>query len=119
MADQNWGPVNSQTEAGGTATTNDGGAFGTAELRRAMPTSDDQKIVTSATEPINWVNPVPYDYTAYAKNDSGDHKWDSNAKVYEWNGEEGDIGPEFPDLEIELFGQPDKRQDGRGIDFKG
>ncbi|KAK4145337.1 P-loop containing nucleoside triphosphate hydrolase protein [Dichotomopilus funicola] len=118
MADQNWGPADSQTEAGGATTTNNGGAFGTAELRGAMPTSDDQ-IVTSATEPINWANPVPYDYTAYAKNDSGGHKWDSNVKVYEWNGEEGDIGPEFPDLEIELFGQPDKRQDGRGIDFKG
>ena len=44
------------------------------------------------------------------------HEWEGNAKVYEWDGEEGDIGPEFPALEVELFGEPGSRAK-QGIDF--
>ncbi|KAI3327023.1 P-loop containing nucleoside triphosphate hydrolase protein [Xylariaceae sp. AK1471] len=43
-------------------------------------------------------------------------EWESNTKVYEWDGEEGDVGPEYPELESQLFGDPDKR-DPQGIDF--
>ncbi|KAJ8123671.1 hypothetical protein ONZ43_g431 [Nemania bipapillata] len=48
--------------------------------------------------------------------DDRDVEWEGNARVYEWDGEEGDIGPEHPKLEFELFGNPETR-DPQGIDF--
>ncbi|KAI0602718.1 P-loop containing nucleoside triphosphate hydrolase protein [Biscogniauxia sp. FL1348] len=51
----------------------------------------------------------------YEDNDEG-HVWDSSAKVYEWDGEEGEVGPEHPELEEILFGKPEER-DPQGIDF--
>lgn len=36
-------------------------------------------------------------------------EYDGNARVYHWDGDEGDIGPEFPELELEIFGPPDQR----------
>jgi len=58
-----------------------------------------------------WVRPTPYDYSETAP------KWEGNATVYEWDGETGDIGPEFPELELQLFGNPGERTQSQGIDF--
>lgn len=44
-------------------------------------------------------------------------EYDGNARVYHWNGEEGDVGPEFPELEHELFGPPDQRDEHTPADF--
>ncbi|KAH7316440.1 P-loop containing nucleoside triphosphate hydrolase protein [Stachybotrys elegans] len=44
-------------------------------------------------------------------------KWDGSAKVYQWNDEFGDVGPKFPDLEVELFGAPESRHEVAGLDF--
>lgn len=46
-----------------------------------------------------------------------DGDYDGNAQVYHWDGEEGDLGPEFHELEAELFGPPEKRDLPQGIDF--
>lgn len=46
-----------------------------------------------------------------------DGDYDGNAQVYHWDGEEGDLGPEFSELEAELFGPPEKRDLPQGIDF--
>ncbi|KAI0542756.1 P-loop containing nucleoside triphosphate hydrolase protein [Xylaria digitata] len=43
--------------------------------------------------------------------------WEGNVRVYEWDGEEGDLGPEHPELESVLFGDPSLR-DPQGIDFR-
>ncbi|KAI5925780.1 P-loop containing nucleoside triphosphate hydrolase protein [Camillea tinctor] len=51
----------------------------------------------------------------YEDNDEG-HVWDGSAKIYEWDGEEGEVGPEHPELEELLFGKPEER-DPQGIDF--
>ncbi|TGJ84893.1 hypothetical protein E0Z10_g3876 [Xylaria hypoxylon] len=45
-----------------------------------------------------------------------DTSWEGNVRVYEWDGEEGDLGPEHPELEAVLFGDPATR-DPQGIDF--
>lgn len=58
-----------------------------------------------------WVKPQPFDYSDQSRG------WDSSARVYEWDGEEGDVGPEFPELEMELFGLPEHRAEVKGIDF--
>ncbi|KAI0019896.1 P-loop containing nucleoside triphosphate hydrolase protein [Xylariomycetidae sp. FL0641] len=60
-----------------------------------------------------WVEKTAYDY---ADNDDG-HEWESTAAIYEWDGDEGEIGPEHPGLEIQLFGKPEER-DPSGIDFR-
>jgi ATP-dependent RNA helicase DDX3X len=63
--------------------------------------------------------PEKYDYSAMEQNDgnnNGGGAWEGNATVYHWDGEEGDVGPEHPELEIELFGAPEDRE-AMGKDF--
>lgn len=43
--------------------------------------------------------------------------FECNVAVYEWDGEEGDVGPEFPALELQLFGTPESRLEIKGIDY--
>lgn len=62
-----------------------------------------------------WVPSLKYDYDQFADARGGD--FDGNKRVYHWDGEEGDLGPEFPELEEELFGPADKRDLPTGIDF--
>ena len=70
-----------------------------------------------------WAKPVSYDYDAFTakvgapqagegeegvgdSHDiviSGGMLWASSARKYEWNEEYGDVGPEIPELEKELF----------------
>lgn len=41
---------------------------------------------------------------------SGD--WAGNAAIYQWNDEYGDVGPEFPELEKQLFGAANHTRTG-------
>jgi ATP-dependent RNA helicase DDX3X len=68
------------------------------------------QVVPEALE--GWVRPTAYDYTGEAP-----REWEGNAAVYEWDGETGDIGPEYPELELQLFGNPAERTASQGIDF--
>ncbi|KAK0729813.1 P-loop containing nucleoside triphosphate hydrolase protein [Lasiosphaeris hirsuta] len=73
----------------------------------------DNAVVQNIPAPLDgWVAPKPYDYTTEDPNE-----WESNARVYEWDGEVGDVGPEFPDLELQLFGPKGNREPTHGIDF--
>ena len=114
MTDHGWGPAPSGADMNGTAPAQDTGAFGTSELQEALPINGNKQAETKPETPPGWVLPTAYDYTAYGKGDN--NEWDSNAHVYEWDGENGDIGPEHPALEAQLFGDPDKRGK-QGIDF--
>lgn len=89
--------------------TSTGGAF-------EKPGGDDEKKAADAEKlrERGWVAPVPYDYEAFQARGGSD--WDSNVRVYEWDGEHGDVGPELPELELDLFGLPDDRISA-GIDF--
>ncbi|KAI5867575.1 P-loop containing nucleoside triphosphate hydrolase protein [Durotheca rogersii] len=62
--------------------------------------------------PSGWGDPVPYDYTESDVN----REWGSSAQVYEWDGEMGEVGPEIPELEKQLFGSVEQRE-GAGLDF--
>lgn len=118
MADQGWGPA----PAVSAESVQTGSPFVTAELRNALPTDGDKANGhqsngdhdTKPVTPAGWVQATPYDYKSYAAD--ADHEWASNAKVYEWDGEEGEVGPEFPALEMQLFGEPGSRAK-QGIDF--
>ena len=112
MADYGWGSA-PQTAGGHVAPpTQAEGAFDTAEMQQALPATGDNRPVREA--PDGWVQATPYNYEEYGE--GGSAEWASNAQVYEWDGEAGDIGPEFPALEVELFGEPGNRGK-QGIDF--
>ncbi|KAI0143774.1 P-loop containing nucleoside triphosphate hydrolase protein [Xylariaceae sp. FL1272] len=65
------------------------------------------------TGPIEaWVTPQANDYSEDRQNT----EWMVSGAVYEWDGEEGDLGPEQPELEVQLFGAPEER-DPQGINF--
>jgi ATP-dependent RNA helicase DDX3X len=58
-----------------------------------------------------WGEQTPYDYT-----EAEERHWEGNASVYEWDGEEGELGPAHPELEKILFGPPEERNP-QGLDF--
>ncbi|KAK2600900.1 hypothetical protein N8I77_010401 [Diaporthe amygdali] len=62
-----------------------------------------------------WAPSQKYDYEQFTDARAGG--FDGSKRVYHWDGEEGDLGPEFPELEEELFGPADKRDLPTGIDF--
>lgn len=80
------------------------------------PAGDAQPAVTGRAATEGWAEPEKYDYGEYATA-AGSGEFDGNATVYHWDGDEGDIGPEFPQLEAELFGPPDRRELPQGLDF--
>lgn len=55
-----------------------------------------------------------YDYDGFIVRDG---EYEGNARIYHWDGDEGDIGPEFPELELEIFGPPDQRGEVYGPDI--
>ncbi|RMZ75558.1 hypothetical protein DV737_g5239, partial [Chaetothyriales sp. CBS 132003] len=67
----------------------------------------------AAARKAGWVNPQAYDYssanvqaTAAGEDKTGGENvptWAHSAKRYEWNDSHGDIGPEVPELEEQLF----------------
>ncbi|KAF4589572.1 DEAD/DEAH box RNA helicase [Ophiocordyceps camponoti-floridani] len=65
-----------------------------------------------------WVANSTIDYTTGAPSSGDLPTWEGNARIYEWNDEYGDIGPKFPELELELFGDPNTRHERVGLDFQ-
>lgn len=103
----------------------DNATFNTSDMSAALPddkveqSQSDGTVDAAATSSGNatangWVKPEEYDYGEYA---TGGGQFDCNAAVYYWDGEEGDIGPEVPELEADLFGPPERRELPHGIDF--
>ena len=107
MADDNWGQTTSSADVGASD-----GAFNTTDMQAALPTNGAKAMKPET--PAGWAKQIEYNYEAFGKD--AEHEWDGNAKVYEWDGETGDIGPEFPELEVQLFGEPGQRAK-HGIDF--
>ncbi|KAI1771718.1 DEAD-domain-containing protein [Hypoxylon cercidicola] len=63
-----------------------------------------------------WGKPLAFNYDE-TDAQRAEREWGGNAAVYEWEGEEGDIGPENPTLEVMLFGPPEERQSTAGLDI--
>ncbi|KND87367.1 ATP-dependent RNA helicase ded1 [Tolypocladium ophioglossoides CBS 100239] len=78
--------------------------------------SDAQDANASAGVVPGWVEQQALDYTAATGGD-GVQTWDGNAPIYEWNDDFGDIGPKFPQVEMDLFGDPATRSERTGLDF--
>lgn len=70
---------------------------------------------------LSWVKPQPYNYeSATAQGASGtadgEPTWAHKFARYEWKDEYGDVGPEIPELEQELF--HNEYTSRRGIKFE-
>jgi len=100
----------------------------TADMASALPpaNADAAPAVPGADfknpQEHGWVAKTNYDYETYNKSTKelaevqtsaaegsgavgglGRAEWACNAAVYEWNDEYGDVGPEYPELEEQLF----------------
>lgn len=72
------------------------------------PTSTAEAMDTSKLRDLGWVKPQAYDYEAAVargpSDSSGGATWAHSFARYEWKEEFGDVGPEIPELEQDLFG---------------
>jgi len=117
--------------------------WGTQEMAAALPEITDaapgEGEVSKNPREHGWVEKSSYDYETYNKSNKeirdgaiittdgaegpNPHAmgvetggWASNAAIYEWDDEYGDVGPEFPALEAQLFGGEFRMQTGVKFD---
>ncbi|VBB73561.1 Putative ATP-dependent RNA helicase [Podospora comata] len=113
-----WGNKNDQTTSNEVVDS-----FATGDLGAAVPDLNGDGETKPKPKPAKkvyseagsqWTQQVPYNYNEFG--DEGHHDWEHNAAVYEFDGEIGDVGPEHPALEMQLFGEPETRKK-QGVDF--
>ncbi|KAM0556885.1 hypothetical protein ACHAPJ_005558 [Fusarium lateritium] len=105
--------------------------WGTEAMGKALPTSGEavngtapeqnDQAQNGVSEPYDasqgrWTEPQAIDYTSMTSGDHG-QDWGCNARAYVWQDEFGDVGPKYPELELELFGDPSTRHERTGLDF--
>jgi len=99
----------------------------TAEAATEAPAAVAAAIPKKNPQEAGWVEKQAYDYETYNKSSKelfdeglapgglGAQDWASNAAKYEWDEEYGDVGPAFPELELQLFGGEHRMR--TGIEF--
>ncbi len=97
-----------------------------AEVTEAMAGATVTEDTAKRSREHGWVEPQKYDYESYNAGTREEREaietahevpaWASNAMKYEWRDEYGDVGPEHPELENELFKDENKMQSG--IEFE-
>lgn len=93
------------------------GTWKVSGLMESLPSPEAPAEQPTGTEVQGqWAKPKGYDYTAMDGPERNTY-FESNVNVYEWDGEEGDVGPQHPELELELFGKPENRHETKGLDF--
>lgn len=85
-------------------TTAEGNAFDMTPIAGVL--SDAEKAAhRDRARDAGWVETVPVDYNVHHSSRDDDHtNYLKNSAVYEWDDEYGDVGPEVPELEQDLFG---------------
>ncbi|KAI9784500.1 MAG: hypothetical protein M1816_000820 [Peltula sp. TS41687] len=94
--------------------------FETADMAEALPNppsnpdKSEVKTEAQAEGTAGWGGKVKFEYELYTANTKEEREaleaagqapeWASKAEKYEWSDEYGDIGPEHPELEKQLFG---------------
>ena len=109
-------PETASIDAGGEVQMAESHGFDVGVKADLYPEFDPER---QKIKDAGWVESVPYKYEEGVEDPEVPRPvrdWAGNARIYEWSGEEGDVGPESQELELELFGDPDKRS-GSGIDF--
>ena len=97
---------------------------GVTALDDAIATKAQQKAedLQRATE-AGWQKPIPFEYGGIGEPDAetgmrDDVKWLSDAVVYEWVDEYGEVGPENLALEKELFGDSESEDHRQSANFR-
>lgn len=97
-------------------------------MNEAPPATNEMPNGTETAQAVNgdtqgydasrgrWAEPQAIDYTSMATGNPS-QEWGCNARAYTWQDEYGDVGPKYPELELELFGDPATRHDRIGLDF--
>ncbi len=113
MADNSWG---TSELAAALPDAKNGHANGTehGSIKGDEVQEEQKAALLEKARAAGWVDRQAYNYDEYRSTAGTD--WESNARIYEWDGETGEVGPELPELELELFGDPNNRMSA-GIDF--
>jgi ATP-dependent RNA helicase DDX3X len=85
-----------------------------------QPTTDPRPQAGNDTQkevaPVEgWNERQAMDYSSMTKESAGPSE--GAAQIYQWDDEFGDVGPKHPELELQLFGEPESRRDRAGLDF--
>lgn len=90
-------------------------AAAAADEEKAKQLAEDLQKAKEA----GWNEPSAFQYDTVAGGESNaaaaDIKWLSDAAVYEWNDDFGDVGERNPELERQLFEDPDMQRAGNAI----
>lgn len=71
----------------------------------------------AAAREHGWMEDEKLDYDAFnAATSESKPTWASSARVYEWDGEQGDIGPPDAELEEQLFGGDEHIKAGTSLE---
>ena len=98
-----------------------------AEVTNAMASATvKDEAANQRSRDHGWVEPQKYDYESYNAGTREEREaieqshevpaWASNAVKYEWSDEYGDVGPEHPLLEADLFQDQHRMQSGIEFD---
>lgn len=95
-----------------------------AALDDAIATKAQQKVedLQRATD-AGWQKPIPFEYGGVGEPDTengeqDEAKWLSDAVVYEWVDDYGEVGPENLALEKELFGDSESEAHHQNANFR-
>ena len=103
------------TTADTTATT-DGNTFAMTALTGGLSEAERAEHRDRAKD-AGWVETVPVDYNVQQTTREDDYAhYLRNSAVYEWDDEYGDVGPEIPELEQDLFGGDFRVRQGQHMD---
>jgi len=87
--------------------------FDTATLAGALNDVDEAAFKDRAQE-AGWVNTIPVNYNLQQSNREDElAAYAASSAVYEWDDEYGDVGPEVPQLEEQLFNNAFRLRQGK------
>ena len=101
--------------------TADAGVVNAENTQEGDTAANTEEAAGKDPQQHGWVAKTDYDYTTYMKSSKELQEaeaaakesaaagvevggWASNAAIYEWDEDFGDVGPEHPELEKQLFG---------------
>lgn len=99
-----------------TTATTDGNTFDMTPIAEVLSEAEKAANRERARD-AGWVETVPVDYNVQQTTREDDYAhYLRNSAVYEWDDEYGDIGPEVPELEQDLFGGDFRVRQGQHMD---
>jgi hypothetical protein len=115
--DDAWG-----TEAAATNGNPDGDTWGAANTDAAEVTETAPAVEMTKEERLQkakdrgWTEATAFDYDEFQRTGGHDADYHGAAKVYEWSGDYGDVGPQVPELENILFGGEFQMRKGEHVE---